>query len=69
MSELLTLRECEAVSGINARIWRQMARAGKVASERRPPLGQIWVPVEEVARVVVSESKLRGRPRRKVVSG
>ncbi len=64
MSELLTLRECEAVSGIRARVWREMARAGKVASERRPPLAQILVPVEEVARVVVCDGKRKpGRPR------
>jgi hypothetical protein len=64
MTNLLTLRECEAASGIAARIWRQMAIAGSVKSERRPPLDQILIDIREVARVVASGYKpTRGKPR------
>jgi hypothetical protein len=64
MSDMLTLSECALATGISARVWRAMARAGQVAHERAKPLDQILIPIEEVAYVVVSGYKpARGKPR------
>jgi hypothetical protein len=70
MSDLLTLRECELASGIAARIWRKLVREGHVPSKRKGPLGQILVPVREVARVVASGYRpTRGKRRALVQAG